>query len=73
MMKQLNLIISNLECASCATAIEKVFSQFKKNNFLDFSIILSSKKLKITFDSSKINKEEILNILSKKKFDYEEI
>ncbi|MDE7075537.1 MAG: heavy-metal-associated domain-containing protein [Malacoplasma sp.] len=72
-MEQLNLIINNLECASCATAIEKTFKKFQKNNFLNFSIILNSKKLKINFDSSKISKEEILNLLAEKKFEYEEV
>ncbi|MDE6562648.1 MAG: heavy-metal-associated domain-containing protein [Malacoplasma sp.] len=38
-MEQLNLIINNLECASCASAIEKTFKKFKKNDFLNFSII----------------------------------
>ncbi|BAC44664.1 cation transporter [Malacoplasma penetrans] len=71
-MTSLNLFIKNLECNSCAVAIEKTLSSFNKNE-LSFSVIIASKKLKINFDESKINKEEILKKLNDKKFEYEEI
>lgn len=54
------------------------YSNWKKlylvlKNDLSFSVIIPSKKLKINFDESKISKEEILNKLNEKKFDYEKI
>lgn len=71
-MTNLNLFIKNLECSSCAIAIEKTLSCFDKQ-YLSFSIIIATKKLKISFDESKIMKEDILQKLKNKKFEYEEI
>lgn len=71
-MTSLNLFVKNLECSSCANAIEKALGSFNKND-LTFSIILSSKKVKINFDESKISKENILDKMNEKKFVYEEI
>lgn len=72
-MEKINLFIENLECGSCASGIEKVLAPYKKDKVLDFSIILTSKKVKITFDESKISKNEILNKLNEKKFVFKEI
>lgn len=72
-MTNLNVKVNNLECSSCAKAIEKALDPYKKDNAISFSIILASKKVKINFDETKIDKQTILSVLKSKGFDYQEI
>ncbi|AKU79913.1 heavy-metal-associated domain-containing protein [Spiroplasma turonicum] len=69
-MKEIKLLINNLDCPNCALSVEK---SLKKINIINVKVLIPLKEVHFEYNEANISLETIIKHLKKQGFDCEMI